>query len=143
MSILVYLLFMPAPNSVGICSTLTSTGRRAGRYVAGRNYRKDDGRDRRRVLLRSRLSVDMGHQPLAGDHGSHRDLAVTWRTWSLPINNEGRELPAPLPAESRQRILVGVIFSLGALRAGQGQIGRQCCVVRMPAGSAVAGLCCI
>lgn len=47
---------------------------------------------------------------------SHRDLAVTWRTWSLPMNNEGRELPAHLPAESRERIRAGVVFSVGALR---------------------------
>jgi hypothetical protein len=47
---------------------------------------------------------------------SHRDLAVTWRTWSLPMNNEGRELPAHLPAESRERILAGMVFSVGALR---------------------------
>ncbi|HSS09769.1 MAG TPA: hypothetical protein VLL25_07800 [Acidimicrobiales bacterium] len=46
----------------------------------------------------------------------HRDLAVTWRTWSLPMKNEGRELPAKLPAEWRERILRLRGFSVSALR---------------------------
>lgn len=45
-----------------------------------------------------------------------RDLAVTWRTWSLPIKNEGRELPAHLPPELRARIQAGQGFSTQALR---------------------------
>jgi 2-hydroxychromene-2-carboxylate isomerase len=45
-----------------------------------------------------------------------RDLAVTWRTWSLAIKNEGQEFPAHLPAELRERILAGRAFSQGALR---------------------------
>jgi hypothetical protein len=47
---------------------------------------------------------------------SHRNLAVTWRTWSLPMNNEGRELPAHLPATLRARILASAAFSVRALR---------------------------
>jgi hypothetical protein len=45
-----------------------------------------------------------------------RGLAVTWRTWSLPIKNEGHELPASVPAEWRVRILAGRDFSIHALR---------------------------
>jgi hypothetical protein len=46
----------------------------------------------------------------------HRDLAVAWRTWSLPMNNEGRELPAHLPVKVRERILASEVFSVRALR---------------------------
>jgi hypothetical protein len=61
-----------------------------------------------------------------------RGLAVTWRTWSLPIKNEGRELPATVPAEWRVRILAGREFSIHALRVleaagskeGKGALGR-------------------
>jgi protein-disulfide isomerase-like protein with CxxC motif len=45
-----------------------------------------------------------------------RQLAVTWRPWSLPIKNEGRELPPSMPAELRERILAGQRFSVRALR---------------------------
>ncbi|MDQ6617077.1 MAG: DsbA family protein [Actinomycetota bacterium] len=45
-----------------------------------------------------------------------RQLAVTWRTWSLAIKNEGKELPPNVPAEWRERILAGRAFSTGALR---------------------------
>ncbi len=45
-----------------------------------------------------------------------RQLAVTWRTWSLPIKNEGKELPPTVPAEWRERILAGQAFSTKALR---------------------------
>jgi 2-hydroxychromene-2-carboxylate isomerase len=45
-----------------------------------------------------------------------RQLAVTWRPWSLPIKNEGRELPASMPAELRERIRAGQSFSVRALR---------------------------
>ncbi|MDP9072982.1 MAG: DsbA family protein [Actinomycetota bacterium] len=45
-----------------------------------------------------------------------RDLNVTWRTWSLPMKNEGRELPASLPAEVRAKISAGQAFSVRALR---------------------------
>jgi 2-hydroxychromene-2-carboxylate isomerase len=61
-----------------------------------------------------------------------RNLTVTWRTWSLPIKNEGRELPASMPAALRDRILAGQAFSVGALRvlaatgaeAGNEAVGR-------------------
>lgn len=45
-----------------------------------------------------------------------RQLAVTWRTWSLPIKNQGRALPATLPPGLRERILAGREFSVQALR---------------------------
>jgi len=45
-----------------------------------------------------------------------RQLQVTWRTWSLPMKNAGRELPADMPAEWRKRILAGKAFSIQALR---------------------------
>lgn len=48
-----------------------------------------------------------------------RDLAVTWRPWSLVVKNEGRELPASMPAELRERILSGQGFSTRALRVLQ------------------------
>lgn len=48
-----------------------------------------------------------------------RDLAVTWRTWSLAIKNEGRELPATMPAVWRERILAGQAFATQALRVAE------------------------
>ncbi|MDQ1412263.1 MAG: hypothetical protein QOE07_851 [Acidimicrobiaceae bacterium] len=57
-----------------------------------------------------------------------RQLAVTWRPWSLPIKNEGRELPASMPAELRERILAGQGFSVRALRvlaAARDQAGAE------------------
>jgi 2-hydroxychromene-2-carboxylate isomerase len=45
-----------------------------------------------------------------------RQLAVTWRPWSLPIKNEGRELPDHLPAALRERIEAGRAFATPALR---------------------------
>jgi 2-hydroxychromene-2-carboxylate isomerase len=45
-----------------------------------------------------------------------RQLAVTWRTWSLPIKHEGKELPESMPAVWRARILAGQAFSTRALR---------------------------
>jgi hypothetical protein len=45
-----------------------------------------------------------------------RKLAVTWRPWSLPMKNEGRELPAHLPEAVRAHITAGLAFSTPALR---------------------------
>jgi hypothetical protein len=57
-----------------------------------------------------------------------RQLAVTWRPWSLPIKNEGRELPATMPAELRARIKASQGFSVRALRvlaAAGDQVGNE------------------
>src|ERR1700738_1134701 len=45
-----------------------------------------------------------------------RDLAVTWRPWSLAIKNEGKELPPDLPAVWRRRIDATKAFAVPALR---------------------------
>ena len=45
-----------------------------------------------------------------------RDLAITWRTWSLVINAEGTPLPDDLPAPIRERLAAARGFSQAALR---------------------------
>jgi hypothetical protein len=45
-----------------------------------------------------------------------RQLAVTWRPWSLPMKHEGQVLPADLPEVWRARIMAGQAFAVPALR---------------------------
>ena len=54
-----------------------------------------------------------------------RNLNVTWRPWSLPMRNEGRELPASMPAELRAKISAGQAFAVGALRVLQAADARM------------------
>ncbi len=45
-----------------------------------------------------------------------RNLTVTWRPWSLPMKNEGQELPPDLPDAVRAHITTALGFAAPALR---------------------------